>query len=777
MELKDLNPHQSPFQRTFAAEVKRCEEMQRRLRFLFQQVEDLNGVSAPEQAEYSRDRLKSLRLDDLDAHLVMLEKNLTQMNVQEEALRMQLNERVEHKYVLEKCAEFFRDVPRSSVESTGTYGDSRPMLNFIAGVLEREKLPAFERLLFRATRGNCHLKFADVPKQIIDPLTGEEMHKAVFVAFFSGDTVREKTNKICNAFAANQYPFPYSHDQQMNMFTECRSRLKDLEDIMATTARQKVETLSEIAARLPLWSEKVFREKAVFHTLNLLNYDTSHKLFIGEGWCPANRIEDVRTALDEAKRKANAQVPSMVEKKKPSPREKPPTYYRTNKFTEVFQNIVESYGVAQYHEVNPAPFSVITFPFLFAVMFGDVGHGILMTLMALLVISKERRLQNTKDEILSFIVTGRYIILLMGIFSIFTGLIYNEFFAIPLDLFSSRWKFTNASNMACGIDNCDVPEQVLPPLSPYPLGFDPVWKSSPNALLFFNSYKMKLSIVLGVTQMLLGIFLSYVNARFFRDPLDIWYVFVPQMIFMNAIFGYLVVLILLKWTTNWNSYACVSGPGCEPPDLKAVLIGMFMSPGNVPPKLRLYEGQAFLQTVLLLVALIAVPWMLLPKPFLLKARFERRNYAIVKNNSDLELQNGEEEEEDEHSGPFNFGDVLVNQMIHTIEFVLGAVSNTASYLRLWALSLAHAELSDVFLEKVLYGSINTGSAIAIIVGFSMWFGATLAVLMGMEALSAFLHALRLHWVEFQNKFYNIHGPGQKFEPFDFAKLRQIENPA
>ncbi|XP_071108344.1 V-type proton ATPase 116 kDa subunit a1-like isoform X12 [Haliotis cracherodii] len=814
MQFKDLNHGVNAFQRKFVNEVRRCEEMERKLRYIEKEIKK-EKLKIPDYGENPKAPAPK-EMVDLEATYEKIEGELREVNTNAEALKRNFLELTELREVLIKTQNFFsahrhemgslvHDAQQAlSQDEVGFAPQQSVQLGFLAGCIPREKLPAFERMLWFACRGNVFLRYEEIQQPMEDPVTGDPVFKSVFIIFFQGEQLKARVKKICEGFKAALYPCPDSPQEREEMLKGVSTRLEDLKMVLNQTQDHRHRVLVGAQKEIRTWIIKVEKIKAIYHTLNMFNFDVSHNSLIAEGWCPVRALEDVQMALKQGEKTSGSTIPTIIHPMKT--RETPPTFFRTNKFTKGFQNIVDAYGIASYREVNPAPYAIITFPFLFAVMFGDAGHGSIMFMFGLWMIISEKKLlaQKSDNEIWNTFFGGRYIITLMGLFSTYTGVIYNDAFSKSFNIFGSAWRPHYEESL---LEVPDIELTLDPALffrnsTPYPLGIDPIWQLSDNKITFLNSFKMKTAVILGISQMLFGIILGIFNHIHFRSVLNILVEFIPEVIFLLSLFGYLVSLVYFKWITF-----DVSQASCAPA-LLIQYINMFMfkytadgGDQKCNPQLPFYTGQQTVQTILLVAALACVPVMLLVKPFVLRSRHNKKlrmrgrlgahstdalipNEIIGENSvSQKDISVNTEGTttsllpDDDFEDDFEFGEIFIHQVIHTIEFCLGCISHTASYLRLWALSLAHAQLSEVLWQMVfslgLSMDIPWFGSVIVFVLWMFWANLTIAVLLVMEGLSAFLHTLRLHWVEFQSKFYV--GDGYSFNPFSFKFVLDIES--
>ena len=482
-------------------------------------------------------------------------------------------------------------------------------------------MPSFERMLWRVCRGNVFIRHSVIETPLEDPSTGTQVLKNVFIIFFQGEQLKARVKKICEAFHATVYPCPESRDERRQMMSGIVTRIEDLTTVLGQTQEHRNRVLVATAGQVKVWFVKVGKVKAIYHTMNMLNLDVTKKCLIAECWCPISEIDRIHYALRRGTEASGSSVPSILNRVTDK-HLNPPTFYRTNKFTKGFQNIVDSYGVATYREVNPAPYTVITFPFLFAVMFGDFGHALIMLLFALFIILREKnlRLVAAKNESFAMFFGGRYVILMMGIFSLYTGFVYNDVFAKSVTLLPSAW-FVDPNMKLTAVDR-DA-KMMLEPVNntnydgtPYAIGLDPIWAMAENNILFTDSMKMKMSVIFGVAQMMFGIILSVCNYFYFGNRLDIICMFIPQILFISCVFFYMDILIVWKWITYTPEMSNSA------PSILIGIINMFlmMYPENPAPHEAFFNKMKAVQTLFVIVALSSALWMLLAKPIILLRR-------------------------------------------------------------------------------------------------------------------------------------------------------------
>ncbi|KAH9425746.1 V-type proton ATPase 116 kDa subunit a 1-like [Dermatophagoides pteronyssinus] len=820
VEFRDLNGDLNAYQRKYVDEIKHIGEIQRKLIYLYQQMLKSNFPIIEPTDDPAIPKLKEVIA--LENQIEKFESDLREINEHLYSLRIERSELVEMSMILAKTNQLLETTRRQRQSSfNGQYPmtDSNMMANqnqaldleepdnsfgipkqsqqayecnrihTVTGLLRAEKALSFRKVIWRVCGQNALIQFFDVDDAIDDAKAEEFVQKKIFLIMCQGDKLFGKIKKICDGFHASQYPLPDDEDHYRRLCTKVEQNLTDIQLVIEETRLQYLAILTTLAKpqHFPTWKIQVTKFRAIFTTMNM--FQKTEKGFLAEGWCARSDYHLLNGIVQEINDRAGILGQAVVEKV--STTSTPPTYFRLNRFTQGFQNIVDSYGIATYREMNPAPYTIITFPFLFAMMFADAGHGFLMMLFGLWMVLYERRLKGkSNNEIWLTFFDGRYIILLMGLFSIYTGSIYNDIFAKGYNLFGTSF-IANPPAIQM-LDNLiitnedknnntvfDKNSQFYIPKGDrsYPYGIDPAWQISSNKILFLNSFKMKLSVIVGVTQMFFGVMISFCNHFNTKNWTSILFEFIPQIIFLLSLFGYMIALIFVKWIKIWS-------PPANAPSILIDFINMFLMkyPNEQAPETKYlnpwYPHKKEIQTTLLLLALIQVPIMLLIKPtikvFFTNRRQRSPNIEESTASTSQQQDNGHHNEDENSTG-----DIYIYQAIHTIEYCLGSVSHTASYLRLWALSLAHSQLSEVLWTMVMHAGFandNPNLIVRVIItyfSFGFWAVLTVVILVVMEGLSAFLHALRLHWVEFQSKFYT--GNGYAFRPFYLQRILSETN--
>ena len=186
----------------------------------------------------------------------------------------------------------------------------------------------------------------EIDEPLYDIQSESTVDKAVFIIFAHGPIILSKIRKVAESLSSTIFTLPPSPQTRKEQLHECNARLDDVVSVLQNSNTTLHAELRIVAENIQHWNSVVRREKSIYHALNMFNYAADRKTLISEAWLARNDLARVQGILEMVG--ISGAVPTLHEL---HTTKDPPTFHRTNKFTEEFQTIIDSYGVAKYREV------------------------------------------------------------------------------------------------------------------------------------------------------------------------------------------------------------------------------------------------------------------------------------------------------------------------------------------------------------------------------------------------------------------------------------------
>ncbi len=245
-------------------------------------------------------------------------------------------------------------------------------------------------------------------------LTQEEY----FVCLATATKHKEEVERILRTYHAEIFHLPKDLPPNVTeAHKEVNKRLKDNaqkeKDICATLKKYGEENKDKLAS----WKE------TAENILTVLNAEKkilqSGRLATIKGFVPMSRFSELSQQIG-----GMADGKALVLADEPIQEAEPPTKITHSRFIKPFEEITRLYGLPKYSEVDPTPFLAITFPILFGLMFGDLGHGLVLLVGGVIVGLLIKGNQGMKNVC--------WIMAACGIGSMGAGLVFGEFFGQEL---------------------------------------------------------------------------------------------------------------------------------------------------------------------------------------------------------------------------------------------------------------------------------------------------------------------------------------------------------
>jgi V/A-type H+/Na+-transporting ATPase subunit I len=299
-----------------------------------------------------------------------------------------------------------------------------------------------------------------------------------FVCMAMPSKLQLEITKILKIHRAEIFHIPEDLPHEINdALREVNNRLKENEKKEKETSDALKKIASENKSRFPCLKE------VSENILNLLNAEKkilqSGRLANIQGFVPQKRFNQL-----------NEKVNSMLENKvivlenKVEENADPPTKISHGNFIKPFEELTNLYGLPHYDEIDPTSLMAITIPILFGLMFGDLGHGLILLVGGLALFFLIKKNQGIRNVC--------WIIAICGVAAMVAGVLYGEFFG--KEVFSPLW---------------------FNPFSPTTNVF--------NFLIF--------SLCVGVVQILSGLVLEMVNFAIKDKVADAILISIPRLAF------------------------------------------------------------------------------------------------------------------------------------------------------------------------------------------------------------------------------------------------------